>query len=314
VDCRFQPFGSCHRPRGVTGPRSPLAFSLRPDSAFLRRLAYAGARYGPRFWVEYSPKVFGAAFALALGETRQRVAGNLRRVHGPRDFWSEQLDTVATFTSYASCLAEALGAERTEARQARIRLLGETHLRAALDAGRGVVLVTAHVGPWDSAARLLARDFAADVAVVMLAEPDLRARALHDSMRARNGVRIVHVGARRLAALAARARGRDRRHPARSHSTRWSHARNRAVWAMRANSRRPISTGRIVGRSGRANLCAPDGLLRIRIFDQRSHSRGSWGGARGFARRCKPRRAGHARVHPTPPHSVVSLRKPRKKS
>ncbi len=91
-----------------------LARALRPDSAFLRRLAYAGARFGPRFVIEHSPKFFGTAFALALPETRQRVLRNLRRVKGQRSFLSEQRDVVQTFTSYASCLAESLGIDRAD--------------------------------------------------------------------------------------------------------------------------------------------------------------------------------------------------------
>ena len=56
-----------------------MARALRPDSAFLRRLAYAGARFGPRFVIEHSPKLFGTAFAFALPETRALVRRNLRR-------------------------------------------------------------------------------------------------------------------------------------------------------------------------------------------------------------------------------------------
>jgi lauroyl/myristoyl acyltransferase len=178
-----------------------LARALRPDSALLRRLAYLGARFGPRFVVEHSPKFFGTAFAIALPETRERVRGNLRRVQGPRGFLSEQRAIVQTFKSYAACLAESLGVERADARHAEQTVLGRTHLRSALDAGRGVILATAHIGPWDLAARFLAKDFDADVIVVMLAEPDEAARKVHDSVRARSGVRVMHVGAHPLDAL-----------------------------------------------------------------------------------------------------------------
>ena len=178
-----------------------MARALRPDSAFLRRLAYAGARFGPRFVIEHSPKFFGTAFALALPETRKRVLGNLRRVKGTQGFLREQRDVVQTFTSYAACLAESLGIERSDARNTELSVHGEAHLRAALAAGRGVILVTAHIGPWDCAAHLLAKDFSADVLVVMLAEPDEAARQVHDSVRARSGVRVMHVGEHPLDAL-----------------------------------------------------------------------------------------------------------------
>ena len=160
-----------------------------------------GARFGPRFVIEHSPKFFGTAFAVALPETRQRVLRNLRRVRGERSFLNEQRDVVKTFTSYASCLAESLGIERADAQSTEVSVQGGAHLRAALAAGRGVILVTGHIGPWDSAARFLAKDFDADVLVVMLAEPNEAARKLHDAVRERGGVRVIHVGAHPLDAL-----------------------------------------------------------------------------------------------------------------
>jgi lauroyl/myristoyl acyltransferase len=178
-----------------------LARALRPDSAFLRRLAYAGARFGPRFVVEHSPKLFGTAFALALPETRGRVLQNLRRIKGQQGFFQEQRDVMETFTSYAACFAESLGIERRDAAHTELVVHGEAHLKAALASARGVILVTAHIGPWDCAARLLAKDFSADVVVVMLAEPDERARRIHDSIRERTGVRVMHVGEHPLDSL-----------------------------------------------------------------------------------------------------------------
>jgi KDO2-lipid IV(A) lauroyltransferase len=160
----------------------------------LRRLAYAGARFGPRFVVEHSPKFFGTAFALALPETRSRVLRNIRRVRGAQSFLKEQRDIVETFTSYAACLAESLGIERSDGQHTELVVHGEAHLKAALASARGVILVTAHIGPWDCAARLLAKDFSADVVVVMLAESDEQARKIHDSVRERSGVRVMHVG------------------------------------------------------------------------------------------------------------------------
>ena len=185
--------GLPQRLRRDTGT-SKLTRALRPDSAFLRRLAYAGARFGPRFVVEHSPKFFGTAFALALPDTRSRVLDNLRRVKGQRGFLKEQRDVIETFTSYAACFAESLGIERRDAEGTELTVHGAEHLTHALAEGRGVILVTGHIGPWDSAARLLAKDLAADVVVVMLAEPDERARKLHDSVRERTGVRVMHVG------------------------------------------------------------------------------------------------------------------------
>jgi KDO2-lipid IV(A) lauroyltransferase len=170
------------------------------DSAFWRRMAYAGARYGPEAWVRVSPPVIGLACALALGPARRRVRANLRRVHGPRRALEERWDVARTFVSYAGCLTEGLACERPAAQRAT-RRFRDDGLSAALGAGGGLIVGTAHFGAWDAAAPLLARDFARPVLVVMAPEPDARARSLHDGVRERAGVRVLHVGAHPADAL-----------------------------------------------------------------------------------------------------------------
>ncbi len=171
------------------------------DTAFWRRMAFAGARYGPRPWVRYSPPLFGLAFAAMLPEQRTRVRDNLRRVLGRRTPLEEHVDVARTFATYARCLAESLATGRPEARQARRRVRGMEHLERVAASGRGIVLVTAHTGAWDAAAHLLPRDAGLEVLVVMHAEPDARARLLHDQVRQHKGVRVVHVGGHPLESL-----------------------------------------------------------------------------------------------------------------
>jgi lauroyl/myristoyl acyltransferase len=173
----------------------------RPQSAFWRRLALAGVRHGPSWFVRLSPPLIGAAFAFALPEERRRVRDALRRVHGVRPTHIEGRDVLRTFGDYAACLAEGLGAAREEARHARVEVAGGSFLKDALAAGRGAVLVTAHVGPWDAAARLLTAELGARVVLVMAAEPDAEARALHDEVRRRAGLTVLSVGATPLDAL-----------------------------------------------------------------------------------------------------------------
>jgi KDO2-lipid IV(A) lauroyltransferase len=167
----------------------------------LRRLAYAGARYGPTAWVRYSPTLFGLAFAFALPRERRAVRANLRRIHGPRGALRETVDVAKTFVEYAHCLAESLAMDRPEARDAVPVVRGGERLDAVLGAGKGAVIVTAHAGAWDAAALWLGRDRRADVIIVMAKEPDARARELHDAVRGRGGVRIAHAGVDAFAAL-----------------------------------------------------------------------------------------------------------------
>ncbi len=107
-----------------------------------------------------------------------------------------------TFAAFAHCLTESLASGSARASGARRVVKGAEHLRAAIDRGRGVVLVTAHTGAWDAAASLLRRDFDVSVTVAMAREPDHDGGRVHDQFRASAGVEVVHVGGGPLDALA----------------------------------------------------------------------------------------------------------------
>jgi KDO2-lipid IV(A) lauroyltransferase len=135
------------------------------------------------------------AFYLALRQERRRVRRNLRAVLGARSSVLEQLDVLRTFTAYASCLAEGLGAERLDGARARHRMVGKENFQIAMNQGRGLIITTCHTGPWDAAGRVLSQMVGSDrVLIAMRPEPDERARRLHDSVRHRLGVRVAHVG------------------------------------------------------------------------------------------------------------------------
>ncbi|RYZ08889.1 MAG: hypothetical protein EOO73_06230 [Myxococcales bacterium] len=164
----------------------------RRESAMLRRLAHWGALSGPRRFLKYSPAPIGALFGLALPEVRRRVVRNLRRIHGRRSAMVEQLEAMETIANYAACFAEAIGSQRPDT-EPRVLVHGEERLHEALRQG-GVVLVTAHVGPWDIAAQLLGRSLGADVIIVMEREANDAARELQDRHREERGMKVLHVG------------------------------------------------------------------------------------------------------------------------
>jgi phosphatidylinositol dimannoside acyltransferase len=166
-----------------------------------RRLAYVGARYGPRAWVRYSPTLFGIAFALALPHERKAVRRNLRLLRGKRGALEERFDVARTFVSYAHCLAESLAVERPDAQGASPVISGREHFDEIVSRGRGGIVVTAHTGAWDLIARWLGQEHSVDVMVVMQGESNEDARALQDGVRARAGLRVAHVGGHPLDAL-----------------------------------------------------------------------------------------------------------------
>lgn len=165
------------------------------ERLFWRRLAHWGASRGPEWWVRYSPPVFGWAAALLVPSARRAVLDNLHRIRGPASPARDARDVLATFGSYASCLAEVLSNDaRSGPRAPGATVHGELFMRRARAAKKGIVLVTAHTAGWESVGPLLARDHGSKMVFVMQAEPDARARALHDEARRKTGVEIVHVG------------------------------------------------------------------------------------------------------------------------
>jgi len=164
----------------------------RRESAFFRRLAHWGALSGPRAFLRYSPPPIGALFGLTLPSVRRRIVRNLRRVHGPRGAWQEQREAMETLSNYAACFAEAIASSRPDVTP-RVRVHGEERLKEALAQG-GVVLVTAHVGPWELTAQLLGSELRADVMLVMEKEANAEARELQDRHRGARGLKVLHIG------------------------------------------------------------------------------------------------------------------------
>lgn len=160
----------------------------------LRQWAYWGARYGPRFWLEHSPGLFGLAFAAALPRMRANVRDNLRRIQGRRSRWVETANVAKTFVQYAHCLAEALALERSDARRARCEANDPERLAALLREPGGAVIATAHSGSWDVAAAQLFRLSGRELTLVMEPEANRRSRTLQDALRRRQGLHIVHAG------------------------------------------------------------------------------------------------------------------------
>jgi KDO2-lipid IV(A) lauroyltransferase len=171
------------------------------DGAFWRAAARAGAAYGPEWFVRYSPPLIGlAACALARGP-RAQVVRNLRRIHGERAPVHEVADAARTFATYASCLAEILGAGSPRARMPTALIWEERHFLDARSDGRGIIFATAHTAGWETVGPLLSRDHGIRVMIAEERERDAAARAIQDEARRATGLLVVHVGEDPLSAL-----------------------------------------------------------------------------------------------------------------
>ncbi len=152
--------------------------------------------------MRYSPPVFGWAAAALVPSARRAVVRNLHRIRGPAPIATDARDVLATFSNYASCLAEVLSNDAASGpRPPETTIHGHGYVQSAGEPGRGIVMVTAHTAGWESVGPCLARDHGLRMMMVMQAEPDTRAQSLQDEARRRAGVTIVHVGGDPLASL-----------------------------------------------------------------------------------------------------------------
>jgi|HubBroStandDraft_6_1064221.scaffolds.fasta_scaffold117710_2 lauroyl/myristoyl acyltransferase len=175
--------------------------ALSLDGWLWRRLAHWGSSRGPEWFVRIAPTVVGVAVCALSRRRRAAIVRNLRKVRGRRGPIRDSVDVARTFANYAACLAEVLGARLDETSPSETLVSGASHLREALAEGRGVLVVTAHAGAWESAGALLSRNFGLPVMIVEQAERDAGAQAIQDEARRQKGLRVVHVGEDPLSAL-----------------------------------------------------------------------------------------------------------------
>lgn len=170
------------------------------DAGFWRAFAAWGATKLPRWWLRYSPGVFGVGVGGTQKRVRAQIRENLRLVHGARASIVESFDVGATLANYGHCLAEGLAAGCDDPPVFRYTVEGREHLLRARDNKAGAILVTAHAGSWDVAGGVMnLRGF--DLALVMAPERDPAARRISDDARHRMGLKVFHVGDDPLSAL-----------------------------------------------------------------------------------------------------------------
>jgi len=182
----------------MSDPRRP-----RPHEAlFWRRLAHWGASRGPEWWVRYSPPVFGWAAAALVPSARRAVVRNLHRIRGSAPPARDVRDVLATFSNYASCLAEVLSNDAPGGpRSPETSHRRPHHVEAAKAHGKGIIMVTAHTAGWETVGPVVARNQGLRMMIVMRSEADARAQTIHDEARKRTGIKIVHAGDDPLASL-----------------------------------------------------------------------------------------------------------------
>jgi len=173
------------------------------NAARLRGWAAWGARRGPDWFVRTAPIVIGIVAYLVAGRARRAVLRNLRLIYGERDPHVELLQSLQTFTAFARNLTESLCPARFVPKE-RVIVRGKARVLRLLD-DAGLILVTAHVGPWDSSAMTLEGDLNRPVLMLLAEEADERAASIQDQVRVSTNVQVLRLGQSPLSGLPAAA-------------------------------------------------------------------------------------------------------------
>jgi len=118
---------------------------------------------------------FGTLFFFLLPNVRRAIRYNLAPALGPCGFWAGQLRALRTIVNFGLCFGDRY--ERL-ARAHRFRVVVERGdiWEEVSRSGRGIILVTAHVGAWDAMSQLAPSCLARAIHVVREEEIDPASR------------------------------------------------------------------------------------------------------------------------------------------
>lgn len=157
---------------------------------FWYQFPYIAFTRWPR-WIERPSKAFFTVFFfLTMPKIRAAIGANLEPVLGKTNRLGRWKRGFRTMYDFAGCLVDKYR-HLSIPEKFRTVLEGEEHWRALLDSGKGAVLVTAHIGMWEVAARGGDALKTRRIHVVREQELDPRAQEFTRSVLVRGGEDIV---------------------------------------------------------------------------------------------------------------------------
>jgi lauroyl/myristoyl acyltransferase len=128
-------------------------------------------------WTEWpSVVVFTTGFFFVLGRIRAAISSNLDVVLGRAGRWQRWVRSYRTMYAFAWCLTERYRRLASPERFHSV-LEGEENWRRVMECDTGVILVTAHIGPWEIASHAGGAEARRRIHVVREEEIDPRAQA-----------------------------------------------------------------------------------------------------------------------------------------
>lgn len=168
---------------------SRLAHAVRFDGLWWRKLAGRGSANGPEWLKRRAPPLIAALIFALVGRRRRGATQNLQRVLDT-DRGTARRAALRMYVEFAFCTSEAM--EHEARRPSPLHLDRPAHdpVASALDEGRGVVVLTAHLGGWNVAASALA-GLGRPVNVVRAREANETVQELTRAGHERAGMRVI---------------------------------------------------------------------------------------------------------------------------
>jgi Kdo2-lipid IVA lauroyltransferase/acyltransferase len=182
----------------------PFAGRLRQNARFdglwWRKLAALGCGYGPE-WVKRSlPAPTAAMIFLLVRLNRRGAIANMARILGTTRRAEAVLAALRMYAEFARCMTETMESYGPCPPPIRVDVPERDNVADALREGRGAVVVTAHFGNWDIAAKTL-HEHGRPINLVMAREGNATTNQYVRAARERAGVQVIYSDTSVLSSL-----------------------------------------------------------------------------------------------------------------
>jgi lauroyl/myristoyl acyltransferase len=163
----------------------------RLQTAFWRRALLWGSRHLPPPAKLVTMPLWAAIPFVLVPRARRQIAHNLERVMGPSRAGPAR--AYGVLLSFAQSLANSYAAHGGRGLEVKAQIFGSERLAAAKAEGRGVIVATGHIGPWQLGPYLLEQAGYGPVTLAMAREVDAGAQQVEDGLELRQRFRVVYT-------------------------------------------------------------------------------------------------------------------------